>query len=741
MNEFRGEVYFSPDSGKVGGPPKKEAQPVTRSFKEIKADLLQEQDEDKVLGFQVELGRLIRKAEDVGVFDDIRGETDEWLKKYTKGAGYFGLMSHISTINCRLLEAKAKEKEGWEDEFSGLIEEYNHLMVSHMQYAYLDAVNREGRISDDDKEEIRKDLGGNGLKDYIDRLEGFGISKEVYSYADLYLREELDREAQASQKNTTTTEQGGGNFNEEVLQELRMGRMLTQEEVQLMKKSGFRGLVSAMNARAGINVQTFDTESPVWYDQLSEDWQNIIRLNLGVLLGSYVKNKEKVEGMELLLKSSDIEIRREYLANAWENVPGFRVAFTTMMHDFFDPRFSRTATEDGKNAGYAQLSENGVEQLKDLSKYRRELFGKIKSYLGENQDLLDYRNNDGGPRDLSVETAARFAVSSALNLIYLSGSIESGDAANSYVTREVEINGASVQKPDEGKNLKDVFAFNPSVRVFSLPRYQARSKYIKGEEDPEGTDEAWGGKTGEWFAERLRTGRDDEFRRQFDANEGVTRIIPERMAYGLFDLTVFSDKETMTNKLIRDESALVNLGNGLWDYKEGEIDFNKLKFSEIWGGYTDTLDSSYKVYTAIIGKADQRDFDRQKLGNALSKVRKEGTGLISRIFTGESGEWVLTGAIVGLCGGPIQGTSEIVLSKNDSEYDVAVNTWLGDERVLGGLPRGARKRILSILHAKDNTTLGSYMKGMVKKSTPLVGERSRLRLEADASVASNLRDK
>lgn len=475
---------------------------------------------------------------------------------------------------------------------------------------------------------------------------------------------------------------------------------LQREQMGLLKKSGFSGFVSSLEARAGINVQQFDTEVPVWYDSLSKEWKDVVRTHLGILLGSYYKLRSPVKGTEMLISSEDIRIDREAMATSWEKLPGFRQAMVTMVFELFE-------LKDGKLI----LTQSGKDKLSSFNLYREDLEKRIKAFLDseEGEGLLGLLGQDkGGPRELANDTdlLARFAVATSFNFLYLSGVFESGDL---------------------GKGVKDPQVFNPSFRTFCLPRDQAKSKYIIGESDIVGTDEAWGGKLGEWLAERVR--HNPTFKIMFQSEDwdkqGVTRIIPERLMYSLLELTYFKDGNSLSSALARIFSSRRSCNGGVFDFTDPSlVNWRDLKYQELWGGYSDVMDSAWKIYQAIIGRADPKEFDRQTLANALSKLRKEKT--LKEIYTGEKGEWILKAVLTSLYGGPHLYSDEILLRLPEDSYDYQVWYWLNDDRVLAGLPNGARGRIFSFLNAKDLdspiSTFASYFQGSL-------GKRRKIRSE------------
>ncbi|BCX14442.1 MAG: hypothetical protein KatS3mg088_125 [Patescibacteria group bacterium] len=518
------------------------------------------------------------------------------------------------------------------------------------------------------------------------------ISEDVYGF----VIGKISRIIEEKLKQDSTSQTGEENplqklveINRQILGISKEDTELQRLQLEMLRRSGFSGLVSAMDARAGINVQQFDTEVPVWYNELSEDWKNVVRTNLGILLGAYYKFRSPGKGAETIISSEDIRIDREALAFMWENMPGFRVVATTITSELFENNSSRLV-----------LSEEGKRRLLNTAAYKRSLEERLTSYFENHGEILDLYSKTGGPRDLDPSLAAKFAVSSVFNLFYLGGAFESGDV---------------------GRDLKDPYVFNPSVRTFYLPRNQARSKYVLGEEDVVGTDEAWGGKLGEWFAERIR--HDPNFKADFLENKGITRLIPDRLMYSIFELTYFNDGRSLASVLI---SASKNgMEGGLFDYGE-QVNLRDLKYSELWGGYSDVMDSAWKIYQAIIGKADPKDFDRQALGNALSKLRKEKT--LKEIYTGEKGEWILKAVITSLLGGPNLYSSEILLRLPEENYDYSVWFWLNDDRIFATLPSGARKRVFELLNAKD---LDSFWHSLISsvQDLPLVGKRRKIRME------------
>lgn len=542
------------------------------------------------------------------------------------------------------------------------------------------------------EEEIPEDVYGFVVGRVSDRI--LSIEKAGESMVGEQLENGGGESLISGRRETIDTLQELKDINRKLLDVSLNQESLQRAQIELLRRSGFSGFVSAMEARAGINVQQFDTEPPVWYDSLTQEWKNVIRTNLGILLGSYIKLKSPVKGAELLISSEDIRVDREAMADMWEKVPGFRQAMATMVFELF-------RVEDGRLV----LTDEGKNKLSSFASYRRNLQTRILQFLegDEGGRLIGKMIEDGGPQDLSdPELLARFAVSAAFNFLYLSGEFESGDV-------------------DRG--LRDPQVFNPSVRAFFLPRKQAGSKYITGEDQLVGTDEAWGGNLGEWFAERIR--HSPSFKEDFLKNEGVTRLMPERMMYGLFDLTYFENGESLSVALskIFSENQRREL-DGIFDFADmSVVNWRSLKNQELWGGYSDSMDSAWKIYQAIIGRADPKDFNRISFANSLAKLRKEKT--LKDIYTGENGEWIVSAVLTSILGGPSLYSSEILLRLSDQNYDYQVWYWLNDDRVLAGLPGGARKRIFKLLNAKD---LDSQIEGLASlfQDSPL-GKRERIR--------------
>ncbi len=533
------------------------------------------------------------------------------------------------------------------------------------------------------EEEIPEDIYGFVVGRVSDRI--LSIEKAGESMVGEQLENGGGESLISGRRETIDTLQELKDINRKLLDVSLNQESLQRAQIELLRRSGFSGFVSAMEARAGINVQQFDTEPPVWYDSLPREWKNVIRTNLGVLMGSYIKLRSPGKGAELLISSEDIRIDRDAMASMWEKVPGFRQTMATMIFELFEIK-----------DGILILSEEGKRKLSSFESYRERLERRVLSFLKEEKghQLIEEMVNDGAPQDLSnPELLARFAVSTAFNFLYLSGVFESGDLDRGLVDPQV---------------------FNPSVRSFFLPMNQARSKYVTREGELVGTDEAWGGNLGEWFAERIR--HEPSFKEDFLANRGVTKLMPERLMYSLLDLTYFNDGGSLSaalSKIFSEEQR--DIVGEVFDFKDAtEVDWRKLRSQELWGAYSNSMDSAWKIYQAVIGRADPKIFTRPVFADSLAQLRKERT--LGDLYTGETGEWIVAAVLTSVLGGPHLYSSQILLRLPEEKYDYQVWYWLNEDRILAGLPGGARRRIFRLLNACDlDSFVGeilSYFQGL-----------------------------
>lgn len=467
------------------------------------------------------------------------------------------------------------------------------------------------------------------------------------------------------------------------------------------KGRGYSNFVSNEGAQRRFYEDWFLSSPPEWFGELPEKWKQVIRTRMFINNQAAIKRKDGPFELDPVLDNRDMRIDKEALITMWEEMPGFRQAFATMWHDFFetDP------------TGFVKIKETAIPLLNGFSKYKDSLTGKIVSYIDASNSRDGFRN---GPNGNSL-TMAEAAVASAWNLIYVSNIVDSGDL-------ERNIKGEVVAE---------------QVRTFFRPLRKGQSKWLRDPNRGEviGTDESWGGKLGDWFAERCR--HDPDFAR--GVKEGTIRYIPIRLMYSWFDIQKIGS-ETLGAKLTNEVKRKVTISDdqkktsvqieGLYDFVKGAkaIDFDQLEGENLWPGYADAADSARFVYKIIQGTT--KDPEMRQLATALSKLREVGRKNFSPLTEVYNDEQLIVGCILGMTGGPAPFISELLLEIPEQEYDRTVNKLLSDDRIFMSLPDPgrARKRILRILNAYDKNSFFDSWIGL--HGDLLISRRGSLRLKA-----------
>lgn len=518
---------------------------------------------------------------------------------------------------------------------------------------------------------------------------------------------------------------------------------LTKEQMRALQR-GYQGFVGAESAQAPFSPEWFETQPQQWYTELDRDWRRIIKQRIYFMRHSYLKRMKGMISMEDILYDETIRFERDTIQNMWEQMPGFKEAFTTIFGDLFTlvnyhvPN-AEHLPEDERTIRFLKLRPQGVGILNNFIPYKDAIIDSLKDYLKSNGE-----RPEGVPKvDPEVEAEAAFAA--AFNLIHCSDVIESADSGDYGFT---PIRGYPKPKVGE-RTIKNSEVWGEQIRASDSLGQRGRAKFGK----EAGSDEAWLGGFGMWIAERYRHGGEVSDR----LSEGREPLVPEKLAMSLFETIDYPDDNeenfTLSDKLMQvvhssrrrtvnrqiqievgvrqDDGEIKNerrsLKIGLRLPREDAIDFGKIKYSEMWAIYMDARDSAWKVYKAIAGKfkpgKDVEDVEEwgNVLSNALSKLRKTH---LEPIYKSDS---IIEAMIAGNYGLEM-GTDMPILKIEGPQYDDDLSKMLTLDRFFTGLPDGARKRILRFFRAQDTSTI---LGALFSAAGPGVAkERERERLKA-----------
>jgi hypothetical protein len=503
-----------------------------------------------------------------------------------------------------------------------------------------------------------------------------------------------------------------------------------KEQLEMWVGGGYDALVSAEDAQMAIDPRLFETQPPAWYRNLSEKWQDIIRARIAILMGCYPKRVRGHLDLGAMAENPDVRIDRDALDIMWREMPGFRIALATIIRDLFEIReefplslLPKAEKKEEDKVCLMVLKEGAREILEKFAEYKRKLITQLELYFEKNPHLLVA---EGGPR-LSPRVAARAAVSAAWNLLFVSNVVDSADQGDLRKIEEIRVISDPSPKdlegnPTVGRKVRNPIVYAEQARAMMLPFDKAWSKSIRGEEEKIGTEETWLGSLGDYLAERNR--HDKVFRGELFRRE--RRIIPQRLFASLLDLVTFRGEKkggvevTVGMKLCDAEKKNLGIGE-LCDFSNPEeIDFKKLPFSELWGGYADIWDSARKIYEMLGGKNPLKLENvgawRQTLATALAKLRS------TPLAPYYKDPHLLVGCIAGSVG-LTHFTSRYLLALPENQYDILVNLALNDDRLFKDVP-GGRKAILELLNAYDHYSLGGVLGSI------LHSRRSQIRLEA-----------
>jgi hypothetical protein len=384
-------------------------------------------------------------------------------------------------------------------------------------------------------------------------------------------------------------------------------------------------------------------------------------------------------------------ITREGMQGMWEEQPGFRQVMATFMRDLFELK-----------DGHLEISENGYNILKPqggLNRYKDRVASSLRDYINDlpNKDRILQNER------VSINQIADAAVNAVDNFLFAMCMYDSGD-----VKRKIEDSNLYTEAP----------------RAMMMPGVKGKAKWIKGEltEAPQGTEEGWGGKLGEWI--RIRSERDKDFRKK--VGNGELQYLPDRIVYGAFDHLLF-DKSYVGGVDVNLSAALRYDDNrfkkifingresGLYDYVEGSdaVDFTKLVAADLYDSWCNTRDSAKNIYTHLTAKDAKKVFSVEagNIDTLINSYVRCANNPMLQAFYRDPQTVTAIYARAALPEGFNEYSSEIlppdVTHAGIEEYDRRVRRILEDDRIpriLGGDTKNAlawKSSIYYLLNAKE----------------------------------------
>jgi len=602
-------------------------------------------------------------------------------------------------------------------------------------------------LGDEDVESIRSEA----LKDYIKGLVStdevfttFDDLKEVdktiremiiggqatEAEAKVYRERIASRAKQAAEAERAqkTTAQAPDALTQQLaqMQERQTKAMESQAQYFESAITNYPDLVEVVSAQDPISPTSWLKQKPLWYRALGKDG-NQIDLEKQVQEQAVVRNmlnhsyfagvkKAKGENLDASLKpetfsveqTEKITINREAMDTMWWSMPGYRIAYATMMDDLFelsdpDPN-AFDCHEKGKDINYYRernrhlvVSEKGRRIILGQDKKDRRELERIKSKIERGEKLekdeqtrlteietelerwgqlpnsiteykldLEHKITDyfqshseamQGPfffNNVDAQTAAKAAVSQIWNEIFTSGDIDSGDE-----DRELLIGPEVV-------SLGYRTYFHPQAQLLF------KSKPESSEEGP--LEEQWGGPIGQWMTQKIK--HDPEFGER--VAKGEIQYFPDRIMYGLHDHWEFSEGHYKGHSFAQGImlSGKTEIAPGLLDFvNPRDIRPSNLKDPELWWRYSmGTADSARQIFETAVGKKmEEKGFSSDELVNAINAIISNDPWLAHLVVD----EDTLTACVANLVAktsgqGIIANAEEIVFNMNPDAYDDTV---------------------------------------------------------------------
>jgi hypothetical protein len=201
------------------------------------------------------------------------------------------------------------------------------------------------------------------------------------------------------------------------------------------------------------------------------------------------------------------------------------------------------------------------------------------------------------------------------------------------------------------------------------------------------------------------------------------RLIPDRLFYGLLDITYFADnpltgeKETISQKLLKVRTS--SIGYGLHDYDNPDnIDFSRLKVDDLIANFTFYGGKARAVYEHLTSDDPQKRKSLKELYNLIDSLR--GVDMLRPIYMQEQFLIALMALAINPKGGIEYCSQELILdfgNQGNQIYDTLVSQALNDGRWWNGMPNGFEERVFEAFQARDTKTVSEN----TWESLPFVG--------------------
>jgi len=410
-----------------------------------------------------------------------------------------------------------------------------------------------------------------------------------------------------------------------------------------------------------LQVDTFPPpwfkEKPEWFDGDIGDWQQIIRARINLTNASYIKAEVAALDGQKAKENSYLKLTERELGLIYE-MPGVKNSMEGIINDFF--------MKDGDvDNGFFLALKKGVVQGASWEK-------SLASFRRYQVILADKIARDEGLSDIN----AKAAVSMAWNFLYVSNVFESADS-------EREISGGSGN------------VFGEQIRSMIHPLSKAMIKFgveqgSTDESRSEGTEEGWGGKIGNWFADMVTW---DDTRKQFikGLKDGTMQPYPKRIGASMIELMKI---ETIDGKEMSMAEALIS---------KKKIAFNKTD-SNLFGDYGDKWDTFWKYYLYSSGKNElqygkNNDEWTTNLADIFAKLKKikvigdKKTRMFDDLMKPEAVGWMILNAF-----GMKRSPTLMAEVGGNFDYSTLIRTLLRAERLMPS--HEDRQVVLSMLNAR-----------------------------------------
>ncbi len=536
-------------------------------------------------------------------------------------------------------------------------------------------------------------------------------------------------------------------------------RQLGYQEQQIeMMRGSYDGFIQGEKVRSHVNPEQFDQQLPIWYKELLEEEQDLLRARLNVNYLAATKRDRGMSTTEVFVPEG-FGLERDALEYAMKNMPGFREVAVTMMHDIFELKPSLFIDKDGNKKTLYHLVISGSPEKRDpitkkkiadatggyaivsseklLKQYKARLVEAMEHLLHNDPSLqVEARNMRVSIKDFAIADVSFFD-----NLLFSLGVYDSGDEKRAITPGDRNV-------------------YSEAVRTLLMPGIKGKkAKWLteRGSKNPGVSEEDFGGPIGTYIRENAAANRPGVFRTDplTGERELAIKLIPDRLSFSVFDEEYFNENAEDKSGNLKwyagkniSEAMLAALTTDIYtdpnnitiyDFQDGPntINFEDLASYELLGSYGDTTSAAVKIFKHLTSDKPEDRLNGNAFINALIKARKN--AILNRYYLDE--DLVFAGIVNVLApkdkpNGLVGGIPEIVLNIDEDAYDSTVNAFLNDSRLFEGMEDGFRERVLERLHANDNRRTSSLLRyafpGIAKSR--FINEREQLRKQGANNI-------